>query len=59
MTNNGYQLVQTVQRQPPNIVSGDKTWIHYFEPFRKLGIEIWQSKHGKGMFIYFMIMLHH
>ena len=35
------------QRQFANIVTGDETWVHYFEPVRKVGNKIWLSKHGR------------
>ena len=30
-----------------NVVTGDETWVHYFEPVRKVGNKIWATKHGK------------
>lgn len=35
------------QRQFANIVTGDETWVHYFEPVRKVGNKIWLTKHGR------------
>ena len=34
------------QRQFANIIIGDETWVHYFEPVKKIGNKIWLSKHG-------------
>jgi len=30
-----------------NVVTGDETWVHYFEPVRKVSNKIWATKHGK------------
>ena len=30
-----------------NVVTGDKTWVHYFEPVRKVSNKIWAIKHSK------------
>ena len=35
------------QRQIANIVTGDETWVHYFEPVRKVGNKIWLPKHDR------------
>ncbi|XP_062582211.1 histone-lysine N-methyltransferase SETMAR-like [Saccostrea cucullata] len=35
------------QRQFANIVTGDETWVHYFEPVRKVGNKLWLTKHGR------------
>ena len=32
-----------------NIVTGDETWVHYFEPVRKWDIEYWQTKHCRRL----------
>ena len=34
-----------------NFVTGDKTWVHYFEPFRKVSNKIWATKHSKCQII--------
>ena len=31
----------------PNGVTGDETWVHYFEPVRKVSNKIWATKHSK------------
>ena len=33
-------------RQFSNVVTGDETWVHYFEPRRKINNKIWATKHG-------------
>ena len=30
-----------------NVVTGDETWVHYFEPVRKVSNKIWATKHSK------------
>ena len=30
-----------------NVVTGDETWVHYFEPVRKVSNKIWVTKHSK------------
>ncbi|XP_062593106.1 histone-lysine N-methyltransferase SETMAR-like [Saccostrea cucullata] len=35
------------QRQFANIVTGDETGVHYFEPVRKVGNKLWLTKHGR------------
>ena len=30
-----------------NVVTGDETWVHYFEPVRKISNKIWATKHNK------------
>ena len=35
------------KKQFPNIVTGDKTWVHYFEPVRMVSNKIWATKHSK------------
>jgi len=30
-----------------NVVTGDETWVHYFEPVRKVSNKIKATKHGK------------
>jgi len=30
-----------------NVVTGDDTWVHYFEPVRKVSNKIWATKHDK------------
>ena len=34
-----------------NVVTGDETWVHYFEPVRKVSNKIWATKHSKGSII--------
>ena len=34
-----------------NIVTGDETWVHNFEPVRKVSNKIWATKHSKGPII--------
>ena len=35
------------KKQFANVVTGDETWVHYFEPVRKVSIKIWSTKHSK------------
>ena len=35
------------KRQFVNFVTGDETWIHYFEPVKKVSNKIWAMKHSK------------
>ena len=35
------------KKQFANVVTGDKTWVHYFEPVRKVSNMIWATKHSK------------
>ena len=35
------------KKQFANFVTGDETWVHYFEPTRKLSNKIWATKHSK------------
>ena len=35
------------KKQFGNVVTGDETWVHYFEPFRKVSNKIWATKHSK------------
>ena len=39
------------KRQFANFVSGDETWVHYFEPVRKVGNKIWATKHSQRQII--------
>ena len=39
------------KKQFANFVTGDKTWVHYFEPVRKVSDKIWATKHGKRQII--------
>ena len=34
-----------------NVVTGDETWVHYFEPVRKVSNKIWATKHSKSPII--------
>ena len=35
------------KKQFANFVTGDETWVHYFEPVRKVSNKIWAMKHSK------------
>ena len=35
------------KKQFANFVTGDETWVHYFEPVRKGSNKIWATKHSK------------
>ena len=35
------------KKQFANAVTGDETWVHYFEPVRKVSDKIWATKHSK------------
>ena len=35
------------KKQFANVVTGDETWVHYFEPVRKVSNKIWAPKHSK------------
>ena len=35
------------KRQFANVVTGYETWVHYFEPVRKVSNKIWATKHSK------------
>ena len=35
------------KKQFANVVTGDETWVHYFEPVRKISNKIWATKHSK------------
>ena len=35
------------KKQFANFVTGDETWVHYFEPVRKVSNKIWATKHSK------------
>ena len=35
------------KKQFANVVTGDETWVHYFEPVRKVRNKIWATKHSK------------
>ena len=35
------------QRQFANIVTGDDTFVNFFEPLRKIGNKIWLIVHGR------------
>lgn len=39
-------LIQN-HRQFTNIVTGDKTLVHFFEPVRQIRNKIWLTKHGR------------
>ena len=35
------------KKQLANVVTGDETWVHYFEPDRYVSNKIWATKHSK------------
>ena len=35
------------KQQFANVVTGDETWVHYFQPVRKVSNKIWATKHSK------------
>ena len=35
------------KKQFANVVTGDETWVHYFEPVRKVSNKMWATKHSK------------
>ena len=35
------------RKQFANVVTGDETWVHYFEPVRKVSNKTWATKHSK------------
>ena len=35
------------KKQFANVVTGDETWVYYFEPVRKVSNKIWATKHNK------------
>ena len=35
------------KKQFANVVTGNETWVHYFEPVRKVSNKIWATKHSK------------
>ena len=35
------------KKQFANFVTGNETWVHYFEPIRKVSNKIWAMKHSK------------
>ena len=35
------------KKQFANVVTGVKTWVHYFEPVRKVSNKIWATKHSQ------------
>ena len=39
------------KKQFANVFTGDETWVHYFEPVRKVSNKIWATKHSKGQII--------
>ena len=39
------------KKQFANVVTGDETWVHYFEPVRKVSNKIWATKHSKSPII--------
>lgn len=49
MTKNvyAYKPLSIPKIQFPNIVTGEETWVHYFEPVRKIGNKILQTKYSR------------
>ena len=42
------QIFPKYDKKPfANVVTGDETWVHYFEPVRKVSNKIWATKHSK------------
>ena len=39
------------KKQFAYFVTGDETWVHYFEPIRKVSDKIWATKHSKRLII--------
>ena len=39
------------KKQFANVVTDDETWVHYFEPVRKVSNKIWAIKHSKRRII--------
>ena len=39
------------KKQFATVVIGDETWVHYFEPVRKVNNKIWAMKHSKSPII--------
>ena len=39
------------KKQFANVATGDETWVHYFEPVRKVSNKIWATKHSKRAII--------
>ena len=39
------------KKQFAYFVTGDETWVHYFEPIRKVSDKIWAMKHSKRLII--------
>ena len=39
------------KKQFANVVTGDETWVNYFEPVRKVSNKIWATKHSKRQII--------
>ena len=35
------------KKQFAKVITGDETWVHYFEPVRKVSNKIWATKHSK------------
>jgi hypothetical protein len=35
------------KKQFANVLTADETWVHYFEPVRKVSNKIWATKHNK------------
>ena len=43
-----HQMSPKYDKKPfVNFVTGDETWVHYFEPVRKVSNKIWATKHSK------------
>ena len=39
------------KKQFANVVTADETWVHYFEPVRKVSNKIWATKHSERTII--------
>ena len=35
------------KKQFSNFLTGEETWVHYYEPVRKVSNKIWATKHSK------------
>ena len=35
------------KKQFANFATGNETWVHYFEPVRKVSNKVWATKHSK------------
>ena len=44
-------VLRSAKKQSANVVTGDETWVHYFEPVIKVNNKIWATKHSKSPII--------